>query len=61
LNEMLDEDDEMLNVGDDTTKQVEYDMAPAERQEALKILGKRQRRVGKIEECGVDIYRLFDR
>jgi hypothetical protein len=31
LNEMLDEDDEMLNVGDDTTKQVEYDMAPAER------------------------------
>lgn len=36
-------------------------MAPAERTEALKILGKRQRRVGKIEECAVDIYRLFDR
>jgi hypothetical protein len=27
----------------------------------LKILGKRQRRVGKIEECGIDIYRLFER
>ena len=63
LNEMLDEDDEMLNAGtgDDNQKQVEYDMAPSERAEALKILGKRQRRVGKIEECGIDIYRLFER
>jgi len=37
------------------------EMAPSERAEALKILGKRQRRVGKIEECAVDLYSLFER
>jgi hypothetical protein len=37
------------------------DMAPQERAEALKILGKRQRRVGKVEDCGLDIEQLFHR
>ena len=37
------------------------EMEPQERAEALKILGKRQRRVGKVEECHVDIFHLFQR
>lgn len=60
---MLDEDNEKLELSNADTDFDNFtmEMAPQERAEALKILGKRQRRVGKIEECNVDIAKLFDR
>lgn len=60
---MLDEDNQKLEQSNADTdfENFTMDMAPQERTDALKILGKRQRRVGKIEECPVDISKLFDR
>ena len=63
VNDLLNEDNEQFdNANADTDfDNFTMDMAPQERTEALKILGKRQRRVGKIEECSVDVAKLFER